>query len=483
MYSKARLILCFLALICFIDNVVAQNFLGTSFGDYNTYYSMFVNPASLAGCKEKITLHAFSFDAINDDNCSFLAPKTKYRTIDGQQTIYETTYPSNSNVNGLKSTQAFLPGILVRIDMNNTIALTTRVRNVIQYDNVKSDFINSLSGVPTNSNIKFNLADDKFNAYLHVWSEIGLSYGFNAMSRYNQQLKIGASIKYLSGGYYSTISGHHLEADYDSGDSSYNISKSKLLFSTNILQRSENEYINFGMGSESPTKGWATDIGIVYSYIFNADGDNSFDVTDYKAPSGNRLRLSLSITDLGKIAYSKCLNYTARISGSSKINYSDLANGIQSYDDIRKLANITTLNFDTSKIIGGVSLGLPTAVNASIDYQIDKGHPFYLNVFLMRPLTILNRNSTNTFQQISFTPHYDSRRITVGLPISYNSFSNELKLGLGMTLAAYGHVLQIPCNHSITLGVTDLQVFFNKKQHGYGFYMGYSINLYEDEHW
>jgi hypothetical protein len=93
-----------------------------------------------------------------------------------------------------------------------------------------------------------------------------------------------------------------------------------------------------------------------------------------------------------------------------------------------------------------------------VDYKV--AGDFYLNVNSL--INIANREQTGNhfYNQVTVTPRYDKRIVSVGVPLTYNMLSKSFKAGLGLRLGGF------------FIGGDDLLSLVGNNQYGVNIYAG-----------
>lgn len=357
---------------------------------------------------------------------------------------------------------------MFHINPKIAVGFTGKFRSVTNLDDVdptfatllENDFLKDSADAASMASMLWN---NPFNEELldfnHMsWMEYGVVYSQVIYDEKEHFLKGGAKLKYLAGTSAAYI--HTDNFDYEvfnadtfasiSGDFAYGTSK-------NVVEM-------FGVGDEgfswNPLKsdskfGMGGDIGFVYEwrpdwkeYKYDMDGETNIwrrDKEKYK------LRAGLSVLDIGAIKFEKAYLSQDFSVNASMFDFRDPFDGDNSLEDIHKSID-TLINTPGSGVTQGTddentfTMQLPTAISLQFDYNIWKW--FYVNVTGM--INVQNRKNPHRVRvpnQVSLTPSFDYEWATIGIPISYNSYSG-FKAGLGMRLGP------------LTVGVTDFRTLF-----------------------
>ena len=370
-----------------------------------------------------------------------------------------------------------LPGFMFSINHRNSIALTMRVRAMNQFSNFDQTLFHVLTGSTLNTGVSSSLVDLKdFRWMLNAWSQISATYSCVILEKPKHQVKVGLTLSYLGGIAYAGFKGNKLQANYNVATNSkggidsttMDVSSSDVEYSSNVLKSvdqlqsgiSSVDIANYFFGKKAGS-GIGADVGIVYEfrpgyperYEYEMDGMNHFDYTK----NMYKLRVSVAVTDIGSINYNQN-NLTANISGTGHLSSNDAATNFSSFSDVRNYAMSHGLTFDTSSK-GSTRVYLPTAVVAGIDYHIVSR--LYLNATGIIDVTNHSNFGNNYYNQVTLTPRYDSRGTSIGVPITYSTLNNNIKVGLGVRLLG-----------GFFVGSDDVMAAFNSNQTGFNVYFG-----------
>ncbi|PQJ10534.1 hypothetical protein CJD36_011200 [Flavipsychrobacter stenotrophus] len=433
-----------------------QRFLGVSSGNYNTINSMYLNPANLGGCSEKLSVNLFSANIGIDNNLGTISSVGDIGKTTGNDSGGTNIFKINSGTGKFSmmvpSVELRGPSVLYRINSTHTVAFTTRVRAFNEFNNFDRALytsVNNPSSVNTTA-VAFNAQN--FNWTAHVWSEYGLSYGAAVLTTGPIQLKVGATVRYLAGIGYLGIKGKNLDVSYTSGSDSFRASNTDIQYASNIQSLSEG--FNNGVsaskifGGPSGGSGFGADLGAVVSY---KTGKEAADYT---------ILLSAAITDIGAITY-KTSSFV-NVSGNGYIKGSELSENVKNYQDLRNYAGTKGFYVDTGT--QSTKVYLPTAMVISADMHLYK--KFYASGTLIANMAKDANFGSKYYSQFSIIPRFDTRLISVGLPITYNTLSKTMRFGLGLRFAGF------------FIGSDDMMATFSGTQYGYNFYAGGMIPIY-----
>ncbi len=430
----------------------AQRYLGVSTGNWNALNSMYLNPAYLGGCNEKLAINLFSFNLGVDNNLgtiSSLSDISNTTNSDGSNSIFKETGSGKFSMM-VPSIEVRGPSILYRINSKHTLALSTRVRVFNEFNNFDRGLYSTINN-PSAANPNINFSAQNFNWTAHLWSEVGLSYGGVAFDQGPFKVKVGATFRYLMGAGYMGVKGKNMDISYTSGSDSFRANNTDIEYASNVqsLDNGSSNGLSSSkiFGNSAGGKGFGTDLGAILVYKPNED-------KDYTA------LVSLAITDIGFINYNT--SYNASVTGNGYISGSDISKNVKSYDDLRAYALTKGYSVDTGT--KATKVYLPTAMVGSIDFHAIK--KFYINATFIANMAKDENFGSKYYSQITFTPRWDTKVFSFGLPITYNTLSHNMRLGMGLRLSGF------------FIGSDDMMANFSSNQYGYNVYVGGMIPIY-----
>jgi hypothetical protein len=225
--------------ILFFYSASGQRYLGIATSEWSATNSLYLNPSSIAGAHEKVTVSFFSLNLGVDNNLGTITKLGNIGKINSKD--------SNSSSNGVFSNSGRKdfsmilpyfelrgPGVLVAINKKMTVALSTRLRVINQLNNFDQSLYKQVSH-PDTANRSYEVVSGGFNWTADLWSEIGLSFGMIVMDDENGQIKVGATLRHLSGVAYLGFKARNLNLKYTSGSDSFYASRADLEFASNII--------------------------------------------------------------------------------------------------------------------------------------------------------------------------------------------------------------------------------------------------------
>jgi uncharacterized protein DUF5723 len=464
-------LLCQLSIfVCLAVNGNAQHFMGLATSDYSAMNSIYLNPASIADCKEKVVVNMSGFALGFDNN---LGTFSSFTTI-----IKSLANGTSTNVftnSGHKNFSMMVPvfeyrGPSVIISLNDEheqgFAFTTRLRGINQLNNFDQSIYNTVTNPNTVSNGTYNYTSKNFNWTANLWKEYGLSYGLMIMKQDQSELKAGVTVRYLGGIGYLGLKGNNIDATFTTGSDSFYAKNSDLEFASSFANPNSaianglnpgdllGKFFGGGAGS-----GVGADLGVTYIYRIDGSGGKPgpYGTDDHK------LSLSASVTDLGSIKYSGNNNFFVNVSGSGYVTGQGLTDSIKSFNSFKNYAKKQGYTADTGSTITKVHM--PTALVISGDYQIYKF--CYVNATYIGNLVNRQLFGNSYYSQLTITPRIDMKIVTVGIPITYSTLAGDMKMGLGFRAGGF------------FVGSDDMLALFSNHQYGFGVYMGAYVPIFK----
>ncbi len=445
----------------------AQRYLGVATGDYSALNSMYLNPANISGSHEKVEVNLFAINVGVDNNLG---------------TFTQLSNVGNGNAFNVTGTQAFsmlapvadvrFPAVMISLNdpLKQSFAFSIRARAMIQLNHFDPNLFTTASSGDHTASESYEFMSSNFNMTAHAWSETGISYGIQVLDQGPHKIKLGVTLKYLGGIDYIAIKGNNLDVKYAAGSDTFYAVKSDLEYASNAL--STRNAVTDGIklsditGSLFGSKqgsGFGMDIGATYSYDIN--GSDKPGDKDNSSAGVHRIKASVAVADIGAISY-KENNYIVNVTGNGYITGTGLSDNFQSWDKFRNYMVGQGFTADTGS--KATKLYMPTALNASVDYQIYKR--FFVNAMYIANLANRQNYGNSYYNQITLTPRFDTRLFAVGLPITYSELANDMKVGIGFRLGGF------------FVGSDDMLALMSSNQRGFNFYLGGFVPIYRKAH-
>ena len=453
-----KIILPGIAMLCCTISFAQFNFaIATS--NWCSMNSLSLNPANIAGSKERYSINLFSLNTGVDNNVgAFNAKNGLVVAVGNGKTNNMFTYSNNSRVSMLAPYAAFSgPGVTYRIDKHNSIAFTTGIRGMNQFNNFDQTIFHTFNDPKFRTTEAIDAAPRNFNYMLHVWAEIGVSYAATLIDNGRHKLKAGATLRYLGGMAYVGLKGRNMDAHFNAGKDTFSVTNADLEYASNILSSKA------GSGTNVPTaitnlifngnggNGIGGDLGVVYEYTPKNEKKN-----------GYLVRFSASLMDIGSITYKGENNANEIFSGSGYVTGKGILDNVKNFAQIKNYAVVRGFTADIRKTT--TTVYMPERLMLGGDYHVDK--QYYVNVTYLGNLGTRQGFGNSYYNQFTVTPRYDTKLITIGLPLTYSTLSNSFKVGVGIRASG------------VYVGFDDMLSLFSHSQYGLNFYAGINIPIY-----
>ncbi len=434
MYKKT---LCFVLLSGIASVANAQRYMGVATGNYNAINSLYLNPANITGDNEKIVVNIGSGNVAVDNS---LGTFTNLGNL-GNSNENAFTVTGNKPFNMLiPSLELRLPGIMVSLKDKHkqSFALSTRIRAMNQFNNFDPSFYNTVTSSNNTANESYRLQSSNFNWTAHVWSEVGLTYALQVFESGPHQLKAGVTVRYLGGIDYLSLKGKYLDASYTAGSDTLFANHSDLEFSSNAISSNDvksnglksSDVLGSMFGSKTGS-GIGMDIGVVYTYNINAT--DQFGAIDDPDDFGHKITISVSVIDVGAINYKEKDNFFVNVTGNGYLTGNGLSDHLQNFTEFRNY--VVTQGFTADTGSKATKLSMPTSMVLGADYKAYRR--IFINATYIANLANRQNYGNSFFNQLTLTPRYENRLVTVAMPVTFSSMAHDVKLGLGFRIAGF----------------------------------------------
>ena len=461
-YIEKGLVLTLFLLVAF--NVNAQSFVGFLTENYAGVNSVILNPANIVDSRFRADINLIGISAFGgNDYYNFNVMKA----INDDAYDFDTAsrYSPKINNSGAFNTDVMGPSFMFNINQNNAIAVFTRIRSFANVNGVNG---RDLYAIDENLSDDFTVTENGFNAFGQAWAEIGLSYARVLVSEKENFLKGGISLKYLKGAGSASLAGRNITVNYDAdgtmlpgGGTTGSVSSTG-----EIIYGRFDDFDRDGYDYELPKNatGLGVDIGIIYEWRPN-HGDYKPrkvwpDRLTYKDENKYKLKLGVSITDIGYVNYK-----------NGTVDRFDITNTNVSEEAIDNEDNLYDV-LDNYYTLINTSLGykalLPTALHLNADWRFTSH--FYLNVNTDVSLTPKSKFHTSKIaNMLSITPRFESKWFSFYAPLSVVQYSG-FQVGAGLRLGP------------LYLGSSSLFTnLMSDKSRGGNFYAGLKIPLFHSK--
>lgn len=401
----------------------AQNLLGISTSRYGGTNQLYINPALAADSPSRFYLNVATVNAHVDNNyVRYQAPfsllrlisgnvPAQYKNADGSLRFavdYTQEMLDGKPKNGTIWGEVRGPSLLVRVGERGAFAVTTRFRAAAQVVGASESLLSSLRA-GLNDGVLYSIPsnDNRFAANTNTYSELGLTYAGTVWEAEGQKLLLGATVKLLLGYNAQHLINRGLDyrivANPAVPNSAYlevNRLDATLGYTTYLQNRTID--IRTLFSPSSPGLGVGADLGL--TYVNQADVDS---------PS---LRLGVALADVGGLRYTgEEYVYTGATNPPIRFTGREFDNAKGSDQIIQVIQQ--KLNPGRSPDGGRFRVGLPTSLNLTMDYQSTGG--LGLSVTYLQDVRRWDETAIHQPTLLSVTPRYDTRWLSVALPIAY----------------------------------------------------------------
>ncbi|MEL0653119.1 DUF5723 family protein [Algibacter sp. TI.3.09] len=413
----------------------AQSYVGFLTDNYSGVNSVIANPANITDSRFKTDINIVGVSAFAGNDYYGVnlldALKDDYDfDLDAKKS------PSTDN-NAAINLDVMGPAFMFNLTETSSLAIFTRARSMVNVTEINGETIDNVDDDTTDD---FIVNEGDFTTFAQAWAEVGVTYARVLMNKEEHFLKGGLTVKYLQGGGTAYAYGKNVTVDYDADGT--NPTTGSLDTTGELTYGYYDNFDNDDYDYELPdASGFGADLGFVYEWrpdyrdyqTTNADGDTY----GHKYENKYKLKLGLSITDIGQINYKEGTQEVFDINGAN-INEDDFDNGDDFADALENIYGIGT-------VTNGYKVKLPTAVHLNADYSFTKR--FFLNLNTDFSLIAKGKEKASRIaNMVSLTPRFESKWFSFYVPVSlvqYNGFqagagfrAGPLYIGSGSVITA-----------------------------------------------
>ncbi len=439
----------------------AQHNLGVATGGWSSINSIYLNPANIAESREKKSVNAIGGLFYVDNNAGpFNAGKGLVVVVGDGSSNDMFRYTNNSKVSMMAPYFNIMgPGAVHRIDKKSSVAITSRLRGMNQFNNFDQTLFNAFSD-PTYKPEENRLALPRNFAYtVHMWLEVGATYAKTVWEKDDKKLKLGGTFRYLGGIAWVGVKGKEMNANFTSGNYVFNASNTDIEYSSNVLNTVASQGNNIGRSFGRLISGGrfghgiGGDIGAVYEYKPKGG----------KAKTGHATKFGLSVNDIGGIAYGKRVNTNQVINGEGDVTAKGILDNVKNFANMERYVEQKGLTATTRS--KSTYVYMPTHIIASADYHLKK----HYYVYAMTLVNLASRKAygNSFYNQFSIVPRYETKNLTIAVPVTYATLSNRIKTGVGFNFGNF------------YVGSDDILAFAIRSEYGINMYMGVTKRFYK----
>jgi hypothetical protein len=341
----------------------------------------------------------------------------------------------------------------------NAIAFTYHVNAITNLDNVNQTLARSaFYGLGSQAqavlgflNRNLDVRNLTFNTA--VWNDYGITYSRVLISKGENMLKIGGTLKLIqpligAGAYIQDLNykwPQQGSLSVTAGNVNYGYTQG--IIGPNGMPANISNYLANSLAYKYATPTAAVDMGAIYEWRPDKGKNQTMDCHCHYTDDRNTYKLAagFSVMDFGAMRfnrgqYSESFNVQAQ---NWEVGELKLPNGVQSFDDsIRS-------KFQLLPNKKYMTLWLPTRFNMFLDYNIIKDFGIIFSG-MVSPDMSPNHNMLHQVTLFTINPRYDYKWFGIYLPLSYDVMGN---ISWGATLRAGPFII----------GTQDLLGLFAKK--------------------
>jgi outer membrane protein OmpA-like peptidoglycan-associated protein len=412
----------------------AQRYYGIANSNYSAINGLYINPANISDNRMLMDLQFASFNGAVNQNYGYISSfKNLTNAINNGTDVTFTRSSKTTNIGFAALGEVRGPSFMMQIGKKQAIGLLTRGRAVGSGSGINTDyftFINDgIRGVKLGNGTTFGAGS--ISATTNAFTEIGLVYGREILNEGRNFIKGGIVLKRYNGILYSSARFNDFTVKL------IDTSTSKVQFNGSIKASSNTK--DFSLDNIDMNKalfggdgnGIGVDIGAVYEF---RDEDP---ISTARYENKYKFKIGFAIQDIGSMKYkasSTNENYElSTIPTGAIIDRVDTANidfgNFTEYFRNKPGFNSPPKNNNATKVKA------PTVVTVYGDYKFSKH--VYVNALFTSGLVGNKTAGNRTPFQSVVTPRFEGTFLDAGLPISYNSLSKDVKVGLGLRLGIF----------------------------------------------
>jgi len=411
----------------------AQSYIGHSVDNYSGIHGIILNPSAVVDSRMRTDINIFSLSVFAGSDYYAIDLSNLADSDDGFEISENTEKFPKQNNQFFLNIDALGPSFMFNLSPKHSLGFTSRVRAFFNLNNINGELYENFSNdFDLAEDFNFNVED--FSGTIHLWGEVGATYGRVLLEENKHFLKGGVTLKYLKGGGSAFSSSPSFSGDY-SGMNEVLSTMGSLNYGATMDFNSED------VGFDSSASGFGGDIGVTYEYR-NLQNLDSLGKKDNKY----KFKIALSLTDIGSITYNETSNTNYNLNG--QIQKAELSE--------KSLSEILEDNYTGSEELLDSKINLPTALHLVADYNIRKR----LYVSLNGSFSLIGHDkdqANRIINTVTATPRLETRFFSFYLPLSirqYDGFAAGAGLRLGpLTLGSASAITSLLSDSSKTADV------------------------------
>ncbi|WP_190810780.1 OmpA family protein [Flagellimonas sp. S3867] len=436
---------------CALGFVQAQSYSGFLMDNYSGVHSIISNPANIADSRLKLDINLIGISAFFGND--YIGFKLKDAFADYSKVFDEArTFPSSNNSMGW-NIDVLGPSAMFNINEKSALAFFTRGRAFFNVNDVDGSLLEKEGGFDESQD--FNISEGVISGATNVWAEIGLTYARVLLDNNEHFIKGGLSLKYLQSAGHAYFYSTNVGLFYTAATRNIETTGELLFANSSTSDDGGNFEINNGSG-------FGADLGLVYEwrpdYASYTKIDKNGNTIADAGKNKYKLKLGVSITDIGQIKNSAGREFTYNLNTNQDIDNFDGAS----------LEDALENNFEITRVINSQNSILPKALHTNADWNINS--KFYLNLNADMPLNTKNTaNANNILSEVSLTPRYESAWLSIYSPFRVVQYAG-LQWGAGLRMGP------------VYLGSGSIiSVVFGDTSKSFDLYAGIKIPFYQSK--
>jgi hypothetical protein len=433
----------------------AQFYLGVSSSNYAGTQGLYLNPATAADSRHRIFINLVSADVFLTNNylrwtAPYSVPALMTNTVaprhrSARGLIYYSDDYLAERLNGRRKhlhvgADVRGPSALVTLNDRHAVALTSRVRSLLNFTDLSEPAARLIRFGTTNALIPAEAFGQQFNVTTNAALELGATYAFVLHHDEDRFVKVGLTVKRLVGLY----SAHLIARDID-----YRFERDPRI-RDRVNVRIESLTAQYGytdadalpnfspgwlLGRGAPGAGWGADLGVVYEfrpehrrYTYRDRNETRHDASKNKY----RTRLSASLLDIGGIRYrhpSYVHHYPIQRQNVlfTENNFADIGGINDVFEGIDQTLQVTEQERQSR-----FYKSLPTALHVGLDQKLRER--VYVSGVWMQRLTSARRLAMQVPSVLAVVPRYETRWFEASLPLALADGYSRLTIGAALRL-------------------------------------------------
>ncbi|MCD6063616.1 MAG: OmpA/MotB domain protein [Flavipsychrobacter sp.] len=428
----------------------AQRYMGIATSNWSGTNGLYLNPANAADSRHKFTIDLFNFNVGADNSLAKVNLGEAIGNLINREPIRDAfTFGTKEQFSILApAAEVRLPGFFVNINGKHGIGLTTRIRAMSQFHNFNQNLYKLITdSVVTDLTDNQRLVAKDFNFTANGWSEIGLTYGGVIYDKGQHMIKGGATVRYLMGAAYASITSNNIDAEYLYDEQ--NIDATLRLTNTDFHLSHKNidkilsdgdadvDFSEFFGGSAG--SGIGADLGFVYEWRpdhadYRYDMDGKTGILD-ASKNAYKLRFSAALSDLGSIKYKsdEKIDFNTNTTKTTEIRGTEIFDKI---GDTAALAQyMESRGMTATRGAGETKVGMPTTLIIGADYHAVSN--LYVNGTYFANMRGSGMPGNRFYNQFTVTPRWDTRIFSASIPLTYSTLSSTFRAGLGLRVGGF----------------------------------------------